>query len=114
MWESLSSVAAFDACLNARESNFSHTVIFKHSTRCAISSMAKSRIEKQPDARARYFLVDVIAHRELSNHIAEHFNVRHESPQVFVLHLNTLLDVSSHMSIRADAIASVMDAQASK
>lgn len=114
MWESLTSVAAFDACLNAHDPTFSHTIIFKHSTRCSISSMAKSRLEKQPDSRARYLLVDVIADRQLSNHIAGYFNVRHESPQVFLLQLNELLDVRSHMAIRPDALSSLMDAQAPK
>lgn len=114
MWESLTSVAAFDACLNGRESLFSHTIIFKHSTRCSISTMAKSRLEKQPDSRARYFLVDVIADRELSNHIAQYFDVRHESPQVFLLQLNELCDVRSHMAIRPDVITAFIDAQAPK
>jgi len=61
-------------------------VIFKHSTRCSISSMVRNRLEKsdQPDNIDFYYL-DLIKYRGLSNQIAEKFKIHHESPQVIVL-----------------------------
>ncbi len=61
-------------------------VIFKHSTRCSISSMAKGRLERStaPDAADFYFL-DLISYRDISNRIANDFSVYHESPQVILI-----------------------------
>jgi bacillithiol system protein YtxJ len=61
-------------------------VIFKHSTRCATSSMAKNRLERdeQPETCDFYFL-DLIRYRSLSNKIAEDFAVSHESPQILLI-----------------------------
>lgn len=76
-------------------------LIFKHSTRCAISSTAKFRLEsfwKNDDNFPTYFL-DLIKYRELSNQIANDFNVRHESPQVLVIKDGKCIYHSSHLSI---------------
>jgi bacillithiol system protein YtxJ len=61
-------------------------VIFKHSTRCSISQLAKNRLERneKPATTDCYFL-DLIKHRTLSNSIAEDFAVKHESPQVLLI-----------------------------
>ncbi|SOU87888.1 bacillithiol system redox-active protein YtxJ [Tenacibaculum dicentrarchi] len=57
--------------------------IFKHSTRCSISSVAKSRFEKSFDESLKDFKVyylDLISYREISNEIAIQFQVEHQSP----------------------------------
>lgn len=61
-------------------------VIFKHSTRCPISRMIKSRLEKSdaPEDIDFYYL-DLLKYRSLSNQIANEFGVRHESPQIILL-----------------------------
>lgn len=60
--------------------------IFKHSTRCSISYMAKNRLEREktPDNIAFYFL-DLLRYRSVSNKIAEDFHVHHQSPQVLII-----------------------------
>jgi bacillithiol system protein YtxJ len=75
-------------------------VIFKHSTRCSISSVALSRLQKsdQPSDVDFYFL-DLIAHRHLSNKVAEVFGVHHESPQVLVIRNGECIYDESHMGI---------------
>jgi len=80
-------------------------VIFKHSTRCSISSVALQRLQKtnQPSDIDFYFL-DLIAYRGLSNRIAEVFNVHHESPQVLVIKDGTCAYDESHLSISMDDI----------
>jgi bacillithiol system protein YtxJ len=81
-------------------------VIFKHSTRCAVSSMAKSRLERnvQPDSGDFYFL-DLIKHRSLSDKIAEDFAVSHESPQILLIKNAECVYEESHSGIRMDEIA---------
>ena len=53
-------------------------LIFKHSYRCSISSMALQRIErihKEINESANFVLVDVIKQRDFSLKIAEYFNI---------------------------------------
>ncbi|HZH37352.1 MAG TPA: bacillithiol system redox-active protein YtxJ [Flavisolibacter sp.] len=75
-------------------------VIFKHSTRCSISSVAYQRLQKakQPDDIDFYYL-DLIAHRPLSNKIADLFKVHHESPQVLVIKDGKCIYDESHLAI---------------
>ena len=81
-------------------------VIFKHSTKCSISSMAKSRLERneQPELTDFYYL-DLIKHRSLSHKIAEDFNVSHESPQVLLIKNMECVYDESHSGINMDEIA---------
>jgi bacillithiol system protein YtxJ len=80
-------------------------VIFKHSTRCSISSLAKNRLDKadNPEDMDFYFL-DIISYRALSNKIAETFHVSHESPQVLVIKHHECVYDESHISITMDDI----------
>ena len=80
-------------------------VIFKHSTRCSISTMAKSRLERneQPETGDFYFL-DLLKHRALSNQIAEDFSVAHESPQILLIKNTECVYEESHNGIQMDAI----------
>jgi bacillithiol system protein YtxJ len=57
-------------------------VLFKHDTACPISSMAYKQLQELECGIA---VVDVEACHELSQAIASHTGVRHESPQVIVL-----------------------------
>ena len=80
-------------------------VIFKHSTRCSISSVALQRLQKvdQPSDIDFYFL-DLIAYRSLSNRISELFNVFHESPQVLVVKDGECIYDESHLGISMSEI----------
>jgi bacillithiol system protein YtxJ len=81
-------------------------VIYKHSIRCGISSVVKSRLEKAtlPEDIDYYFL-DIIRYRGISNKIAEEFKVYHESPQVLVIRNGECVYDESHMGITAQEIA---------
>ncbi len=80
-------------------------LIFKHSTRCATSSMAKARLERssQPDNIDFYFL-DLVKYRQLSNKIAETFAVTHESPQVLLIKNGECTYEESHSAIQMEEI----------
>lgn len=80
-------------------------VIYKHSTRCSISSMAKARLERSavPEGLTFYYL-DLIAYRPVSNKIAEIYHVQHESPQVLVIRNGECIYNESHGGIVMDEI----------
>ena len=80
-------------------------LIFKHSTRCSISSMAKSRLERyeQPEA-GDFYILDLIKYRALSDQIAEDFAVTHESPQILLIKNTECVYDESHSGIQMDDI----------
>jgi bacillithiol system protein YtxJ len=85
-------------------SEHSPAAIFKHSTRCPISSMALNRLQngwKIPADKCAIYYLDLIAHRDVSNAVSEILSVKHESPQIqnkkCVYH-------ASHNSIRPEEI----------
>ena len=74
--------------------------IFKHSSRCGISSMVLSRFEKQLKRRkASYFYLHIQGFRSLSNWLAEELGVRHESPQLIILKDGKVLAHESHYAL---------------
>jgi len=81
--------------------------LFKHSTRCSISTMAKSRLERSwnlTDKIDIYYL-DLIAFRSVSNQIASVLEVQHESPQIIVLKGGKAVYHTSHNDISVEGIA---------
>jgi bacillithiol system protein YtxJ len=80
-------------------------VIFKHSTRCSISTMAKSRLERanEPD-NIDFNYLDLIAHRTISSKIADDFDVEHASPQVLIIKNGICIYDESHSAITMDEI----------
>lgn len=80
-------------------------LVFKHSTRCSISSMAKSRLERSisPEGVSFYHL-DLIKYRSLSNRIAEVFGIPHESPQVLLIRNGACVYDESHNGISMEEI----------
>ena len=84
-------------------------VIFKHSTRCSISSMAKSRLERAIEPTGIEFnYLDLIAHRNISSQIAELFQVEHASPQILVIKDGKCVYDESHNSISMDDIVEAL------
>ena len=75
-------------------------VIFKHSTRCSISSMAKNRLEREkPQGDVLFFFLDLVRYRAISNKIAADFRVHHESPQVLLIKNGECTYEESHNGI---------------
>ncbi len=96
------------------ESALHPVVVFKHSTRCSISSMVLNRFErafKEPDtAKPAMYLLDLIRYRALSNALADRLKVEHESPQVMVLFQGNVVHHASHTGIDWTEIASSLQA----
>lgn len=80
-------------------------VIFKHSTRCSISSMAKSRLERAAaPAEVEFHYLDLLRYRSLSNKIEADFLVSHESPQILLIKNGQCVYDDSHSGISMDDI----------
>ena len=97
-WTPLNTLSQLDEFLTSTDK----IVVFKHSTRCPVSSMAKRSLEYDknliPDGTIFYYL-DLIAHRDISNKIAEYWNVRHESPQILIIQGDNCMYNASHSDI---------------
>ncbi|TKC07329.1 bacillithiol system redox-active protein YtxJ [Pedobacter frigoris] len=88
-----------------------YSLIFKHSTRCSVSAMAKRRFEMDweaiPADTSLYFL-DLISYRDISAQIAETFEVHHESPQILLIKDGDCVLDASHSDISAEEVAEVI------
>lgn len=103
-WTQLTSVEQLDEVL--ARSTETPQVIFKHSNRCSISSVAYQRLQKaDAPGNISFYLIDVILHRSLSLKVAEMFGVTHESPQVLLIRDRQCVYDESHMGITMRDIA---------
>ena len=105
-WIDLNSMEQLDGIEKASENKT--IAILKHSTRCGISRMVLRMFESDYDIDENepidlYFL-DLIAYRDISNEIAERFNIRHESPQLIVIKNREVVHHSSHQAISANKL----------
>lgn len=100
-WNNLTSEAAVNELI--QESYNQPVIVFKHSTRCPVSSMALNWFQnswkpEEMKSVSPYFL-DLISYREISNKIAEAFRVRHESPQLLLIKEGECIYHRSHSQI---------------
>ena len=83
-WIELSDESQLNQILS--KSAITPQVIFKHSTRCSISRMAKSRLERSPTPTSIDFnFLDLLQHRNISNNIEDVLDVEHQSPQILLI-----------------------------
>lgn len=81
-------------------------IIFKHSTRCPISSAAYGEMLKfmADHSGIPVRMIDVIADRELSRYVAEKTGIKHESPQALLIKGGQLAWNASHGDITKAAL----------
>lgn len=87
-------------------------LLFKHSTRCPVSTMAKKRLENDwdiEDGKITTVYLDLLNHRDISNMISEKTGVHHQSPQAILLRNGTVVYHSSHDSISAHDIKKLIE-----
>lgn len=89
-------------------SNETPILIFKHSTRCGISRMVLKQFENEfsPDTKVTPYFLDLLEHRDVSNAIAERFNVMHQSPQLLLIKDGKSIYDVSHDGIDARILKS--------
>ncbi|RTY82509.1 bacillithiol system redox-active protein YtxJ [Flavobacterium sp. LS1P28] len=103
-WNELTDLVQLDEIIAI--SNEKPVAIFKHSTRCSISRMALKQFENEfnsSDKVTPYFL-DLIAHRDISNEIANRFGVHHQSPQLILIKDGKAIYNVSHSDIDAEEL----------
>ena len=85
-------------------------LIFKHSTRCSVSSMSLDRLlrnwKTEDGEKVVPFFLDLIAFRKLSDQIEDEFGVPHESPQVIIIREGKAVYDNSHYGISYPEIMS--------
>ncbi len=71
-----------------KESFQAPQLIFKHSTRCSISHLALSRLEREwslDSSALKPHYLDLLKFRNISNLVASEFQVEHQSPQALII-----------------------------
>jgi len=108
-WIELASMDQLNDVL--KESGNKPLLLFKHSTRCSISSMALNRFENEWDRAsddADLYYLDLLNYREISNAIEVATNIIHQSPQVIVVKNDEVIYTASHTSISAKEIHTLL------
>ncbi len=105
-WKSINTIQDLEEAKAA--SNHRPVVIFKHSTRCSISNMVLNRMERswnqaEMEGIEACFL-DLIQNRQLSQAVAQEFQVHHESPQLLLIKDEKCIYHTSHMGISYQAL----------
>lgn len=98
-WHSLTSLEQLDTI--SEESNVNVIGIFKHSTRCIISKTVLKQFEEafSKDLPIKMYYLDLLNYREISNEIAERFQVIHQSPQLVLIKNGETISHASHYDI---------------
>ena len=108
-WIALTSDQAIEEIKKVSEEQ--PVLIFKHSTRCAISSTSLNRLERNWNAedmqRVKPYFLDLIAYRTISNQVAQEFDVAHQSPQLLLIKNGQCVYHSSHMAINYNNLKKV-------
>ena len=82
-------------------------LLFKHSTRCSVSFMAKGHLDKNWDLseeKISPYYLDLIKYRSVSNEIADRYKVTHASPQVLLIKNGKCVYNTSHSDISVSDI----------
>ncbi len=108
-WKNLDSENQLESIIE--DSYGSPQIIFKHSTTCPISGMAKRRLEGDWSLDMNPYYLDLLSYRSVSNAIADKLEVRHESPQVIILHKGKAVYNESHLDISATDLKQSLEQQ---
>src|SRR5678815_1876122 len=98
------------------ESQARPLLLFKHSYSCGISLEALDEIVdhlNQESLDARYAMVTVQTHRELSNAVASRLGIRHQTPQAIVVRDGRAVWSASHFRVNAGEIRKALETIAS-
>lgn len=109
-WKNLDSLSSLD---DALEMSATHDVLlFKHSTTCSISHMAKLRLEDNWDFKENELLpyyLDLKSFKSVSSEISDRLSVVHESPQVLLIRKGECIYDASHFDISVDELKETLN-----
>ncbi|NOT27300.1 MAG: bacillithiol system redox-active protein YtxJ [Acidobacteria bacterium] len=101
----LNEVAQVDQLISASDPR--PLVIFKHSRSCGTSAQAFDELLDHLDASeadARYAIVTVQTHRDVSTAVSRLLGVRHETPQALIVQDGKVVWSASHFRVTAEAV----------
>ena len=78
-------------------------LVYKHSTTCGVSARAAREVEALQTGLPIYW-VNVREQRDLSNWIAEAYNVTHESPQLILIAGGKQARVWNHFQVNRELV----------
>jgi len=98
-WQPLTDVSQLDDI--DKRSKTKTQIVFKHSTRCGVSSMVMNQFVSMYDVDANLdlYYLDLLSHRDVSNEIGYKFQVMHQSPQLLIIKNGTTVAHASHGGI---------------
>ena len=87
------------------------TIVVKDSLTCDLSQWAAHQMARLTERHEGITLyrVDVRAQRPLSQDLAAHFGVRHESPQILIIEDGKVVWHASHRAVSADRVRAAID-----
>ncbi|GLB58540.1 bacillithiol system redox-active protein YtxJ [Cytobacillus sp. NCCP-133] len=98
---------AFDQAVKSGD----QLLLLKHSSTCPVSGAAygeyESFVNEHKEVNATYLVVQ--EDRPLSNHIAETFHIKHESPQVILFNNGDIAWHASHWNITYDSLKQALE-----
>lgn len=86
-------------------------LIFKHSTRCGISSMVIKRFEAlftEEHQNLKVYYLDLLNYRDLSAEVGYEFQVMHQSPQLIIVKNGVTVYHASHYDISLTDLTTFM------
>jgi bacillithiol system protein YtxJ len=108
-WNKLEDISDIDKINNLSKEH--KVLLFKHSTRCSISSSALNRLERnwkdEDSEKLSPYYLDLLKHRNVSNAIAELYAVEHQSPQVLVIKDGKCIYSETHYGISYEDLMSL-------
>ena len=94
---------------DSKKTELKAVAVFKHSTRCSISSMAKSRLERSWSLKeVPIYYLDLLSFRDISNAIANQFQIEHQSPQLIIIKNGEAVYHASHGAIDSGAVKEIL------
>jgi bacillithiol system protein YtxJ len=103
-WNQLENESQWQNILD--QSRIKPVLVFKHSTRCSISSMVLDRINRSWKAgfeeKVSAWYLDLLSFREISNRIAAETGVEHQSPQLLLIKNGDCVKAESQNGIRLE------------
>ncbi len=99
-WIPLTSIEQLEEIKNLSKND--SVLIFKHSTRCGISSMVIKQFEKlftEEHQKLKVYYLDLLNYRSISDEVGYTFQVMHQSPQLLIIKNGVAVYNASHYEI---------------
>ena len=104
-WVALENFSQIEEYINSTDS----FIVFKHSTRCSISSMVMRRFEKNYNIHGIPVLyLDLLSYRSISDQLGQMFGVVHQSPQLLFIKNGSCIYHASHNGINLQDIKDLL------